>query len=499
MPVSLHPSAVSGQPSGVTHQASGARRHAPRTTHHASRPTHHASRITPHWAIPLLAVLIAPGLAGQAPSSLTIYSDGRTLVRWIAPGEVPKGQSRQVAATGPADPGSIFSLDPELTIMASAYDAGIDELSVLRRAVGREVRYRSGRDTITATILGVDPVRYRMSDGSVGFSAPGAPLYPAELVTVNPSFELTVQSARARHGLPLGYFTDGASWSARYQVILGQGGMGRVQAQAVISGGPLRMAGVEIQLLAGQVNVAAPAPYARRRDEMMVGAMAAREMAVPAQQKVGEFHLYTLPGSWSLEPGIIRTIALFEPVEARVTRSFEVRGQIPYWGGLPQNGQEEEPPVAVVYTVARPRKTPFGELPVPGGVVRLFQPDSGGRVQLIGEAAIDHSPAGEDLRLDAGTAFDLTAKRVQTTYTTRRDSTPEGRWRTIATADYRVTLSNAATEAAVVDVIEERGGEWAVVSSSLKAEKLSSTRTRFRVPVAAGGKATLTYRVRIIW
>jgi hypothetical protein len=39
-----------------------------------------------------------------------------------------------------------------------------------------------------------------------------------------------------------------------------------------------------------------------------------------------------------------------------------------------------------------------------------------------------------------------------------------------------------------------------VVSSSLKAEKLSSTKTRFRVPVPAGGKATtLTYRVRVIW
>jgi hypothetical protein len=38
-----------------------------------------------------------------------------------------------------------------------------------------------------------------------------------------------------------------------------------------------------------------------------------------------------------------------------------------------------------------------------------------------------------------------------------------------------------------------------VVSSSIKAEKLSSTRTRFRVLVPAAGKATLTYRVRVIW
>ena len=50
-----------------------------------------------------------------------------------------------------------------------------------------------------------------------------------------------------------------------------------------------------------------------------------------------------------------------------------------------------------------------------------------------------------------------------------------------------------------VDVLEERGGEWTILASSIKGEKLSSTRTRFRVPVPARGKATLTYRVRVVW
>ena len=98
------------------------------------------------------------------------------------------------------------------------------------------------------------------------------------------------------------------------------------------------------------------------------------------------------------------------------------------------------------------------------------------------------------MRLPAGSAFDLTATRVQTSYSTRRDST-----RTIATADYRVTIKSAKDSAATVEVLEERGGEWSIVSSSLPAEKLSSTRTRFRVRVPAQGEATLTYRVRVVW
>ena len=152
----------------------------------------------------------------------------------------------------------------------------------------------------------------------------------------------------------------------------------------------------------------------------------------------------------------------------------------------------------VVYTLKRPRKTDFGDRPLPGGVVRMFQADSGGRAQLVGEAAMDHTPAGEDVRLSAGTAFDVSARRVQTTYVTRRDSTRAG-WRTQATADYRVTLRNATDAAVMVDVQEERGGEWAVLQSSVPAEKVSSTITRFRVKVPANGEATLTYRVRVIW
>lgn len=131
-------------------------------------------------------------------------------------------------------------------------------------------------------------------------------------------------------------------------------------------------------------------------------------------------------------------------------------------------------------------------------MARLFQADSAGRLQLVGEASTDHTPAGEDLRLTAGSAFDLTAKRVQTSYTTRRDSVG-GSWRTTATADYRVTITNATDSSATVDVQEERRGDWVIVTSSVKPEKVSSSITRFRVVVPARKDVVLTYRVRVTW
>jgi hypothetical protein len=117
----------------------------------------------------------------------------------------------------------------------------------------------------------------------------------------------------------------------------------------------------------------------------------------------------------------------------------------------------------------------------------------------VGEASVDHTPAGNDVKLNAGTAFDITAKRIQASYVTRRDSTRTRGVHTVATADYKVTLKNATDSAVTVLVQEERAGEWSVVSSSVPAEKVSSTISRFRVRVPAGGEGTLTYRIRVIW
>jgi hypothetical protein len=165
-------------------------------------------------------------------------------------------------------------------------------------------------------------------------------------------------------------------------------------------------------------------------------------------------------------------------------------------------GQNPEPnrvPVQVWYTVKRAAKTAFGDRPLPAGTVQLYQADSSGRVQLIGEASNDHTAPGRDLRLQSGDAFDITAERVQTDF--NQEQIPPARKglpvRQRITAAYRVTITNAKAEAVNVDVREAHFGSWKIIESSVPPEKLSSTESRFRVAVPAGGEATLTYTVQI--
>jgi hypothetical protein len=439
----------------------------------------------------VLFPLTASCLPLTAQTSLTIYNDGRVLVRRSIPVEVARGSSTVRVPTGPLDPATIFSLDSSVVISAVSYDGAVDQNSVLRRAIGRKLKFRwgSANDTVSATVLGVDPERYLLPDGTVSFSMPGTPMFPADLVIVDPVSTMTLKSSAAKNAVRLGYFTNGASWQANYEVLLGRNAT--VTGDATIANERLRLENAEIQLLAGDVS--AVGNQKRMEGDFMAARAAAQEASV-TEQRVGEFHLYSLPGKTTLLPGITSSVALFEPATAPYEKNYVIRGAIPWYGILPQFPDPQDVPVEVSYTIKRPRTSEFGNRPLPGGVTRLYQADSSGRLQLVGEASLDHTPAGEDLRLYAGTAFDITAKRVQTTYTTRRDSL-----RTWATADYSVTITNATDSVVTVDVLEQRPGEWSVLSSSVPGEKLSSTTTRFRTRVPARGEAVVTYRVRVKW
>jgi hypothetical protein len=222
--------------------------------------------------------------------------------------------------------------------------------------------------------------------------------------------------------------------------------------------------------------------------------MAAAPQESATSEEVGEAHLYTLPGRHTLSPGVTTTGALFDPAATPWERGYVVRGHLPWVGPLMQYGEEGDQRVEVHYLLRRQARTGFGDAPLPAGTWRLFEADAAGRLQLVGEAAGRHTPAGQDLRLPAGSAFDLTARRVQTEYATRRDSL-----RTRATAGYRITVTNAKDTVVTVDVLEERRGEWRVLSSSVPADQLSATQTRFRLRVPARGEAEVTYRVQVIW
>jgi hypothetical protein len=119
---------------------------------------------------------------------------------------------------------------------------------------------------------------------------------------------------------------------------------------------------------------------------------------------------------------------------------------------------------------------------------------------FLGESAIGHTAAGQDVSLVLGNAFDLGATRTRESFQLDRAG------RTM-TESVRLDLTNAKPEAVVVRVNERLGRwtDWELVSSSVppaprKDGKRGDAQVAvFDVPVPANGKATLSYTVRYRW
>jgi len=444
------------------------------------------------------ALVIAGSASGQM--SLSIYRDGRVVVRQSLPQALQRGRNALTLKLEGLDPATLFSPDTSVAVTSAIvrYPSGKD--AALANALGQTLSFvRAKGDTIRAIVVRADPPQYRLTDGRLLLELPGEPLFPAELVRTSPEAAIVLDASRARPRTELAYVTQGSTWEALYQVIL-TGAKCQVSGTATVTSQGLRADSAEVQLVAGAIARArAPKAFdgvqaiALGRNADML------ERAPMSEEAVGETHVYQLPGRLTIEPGVPVATALFPRSSAPVAQELIVPGVLPWRGWLGQSPEPNRVPVQVWYTLKRARNTPFGDRPLPAGTVQLYQADSSGRVQLIGEAANDHTAPGRDLRLQSGDAFDVSAERVQTDFA--QETLPALRRglpnRQRVTAAYRVTITNAKAEAVTVDVREARYGVWKIVESSVAPEKLSATEMRFRLVVPASGEATLTYTVQM--
>jgi len=462
------------------------------------------SAISHQLSVIAVAFLLAvPNTTLGAQTSLSIYSDGRVVVRRTVPQSLQKGRNALTLQLEGLDPATLFSPDTAVAITGAVLRPASSQADAMGRAVGQTLGFVRGKgDTVRATVIRVDPPQYRLADGRLLLSAPGEPLFPAELVRTAPEATITLEASRGRPTTLLAYVAQGVKWEATYQAILSSdGSRGTVGGAATVTSQGLRADSAEVQLVAGSVRRARPAgPEYSPAPRLAALAVTAEQAQMPAEQAVGETHVYALPGRISLEPGVPVTAALFPRGTTSVGQEFVVPGVLPWRGYFGQAPSEpNQVPVQVWYSFSRTRGTAFGDRPWPGGTMQLYQPDSSGRLQLIGEATIGHTAAGKEVRVQAGDAFDVSAERVQTDY--NQEQVPSGRRgvpaRMRVTASYRVTVANAKATGITVDVRETHSGTWRVVDSSVPVEKLSSTESRFRLRVPAGGEAILTYTVQV--
>ena len=229
-----------------------------------------------------MAVGVMP-LAGQ--TSLSIYSDGRVVVRRTLPQALPKGRTNLALKLEGFDPATLFSPDTSVAVLSALLRPPTDRQAALQRAVGQTlsfVRQRTGGgvDTVRASVVRTEPPQYRLPDGRLLLAEPGEPLFPAELVRTAPEVTLVLDAVRDRPRTELAYVSEGTTWEALYQVVIGGGGSGSVTGSATLRSQSVRADSADVQIVAGSIQRARLAAQGRDVAYMRRPAMALAEAVV---------------------------------------------------------------------------------------------------------------------------------------------------------------------------------------------------------------------------
>ena len=423
----------------------------------------------------------------------------------VAIGELPHGID--VAAT------SLRPLTPGVTVGAQRFVAplgGADQ--VFARAIGRRVavEHTSGgaRQTDNGILVAAgDGLTLALPDGRYKvireFDSLSV-LDTANLPGAEPQLRWQVQAQGAgAAGFRFEYPTGGLAWRAEYVGRLADGADADACSLAlsgyamVANRSGTRFDDAALTLVAGEPNrQPESAKYARDGYAPPPPPRAmAQAASMPVQRRSGEYHAYDLPGRTDLANGAIERVALFEPIPGvACKRSHETQPEMSIWAPPRPliepgyNGSTGSQPVAAVVEFANTEQAGLGR-PLPEGRVRVFDGDA-----FLGESALAHTPAGADIRLEVGTAFDLTAERERT----RFDVDRAGR---TMTEVFEITLANATDEPATITVVEPmpRWSDWEITMSSVPATRRDAQHAEFEVPVPAGGEAVLAYTVRYRW
>jgi hypothetical protein len=200
--------------------------------------------------------------------------------------------------------------------------------------------------------------------------------------------------------------------------------------------------------------------------------------------------LYTLERRTSIQNNESKQISLLGATGVSVEKQLVVEGQTYYFRNRQGIGNAVPQPVKIFYRFKNAQSSSLG-MPLPAGTVRVYQADSKGGVQFVGEDRIGHTPKDEPVRIDVGNAFDVVGERKQTDYSKIANDTYE--------MEYQITLRNHKASDITVEVREPVGGDWQVLNSNFKSVKLDSSTIGFEIPVEKDGSATLDYRVRVKW
>lgn len=470
-----------------------------------------------------LPMAIAASLAQTSSSvEITVYNQGFGFVKEVRSINFASGLHEiaieDVAAFIEPNSVGVRSLDPNQPFEVLEQNYQYDLISVraiLNKSVGQRIKFhRTLPNGVKETIAGIlvsspnaivnngngasqtyNGMVLKTDNGRVLLDPTGeieVEQIPDGLISV-PTLKWLVNSSKSgSRPIELSYLTQNMSWNCDYVMTLDDKSKTSNLKGWVTLGNQSGKSFVDakLKLLAGDVQRAPttmPGGFGGGRG----GAMAKADMGF-SEESLFEYHLYTLQRPTTVKNNETKQVSLLEAPTVPYTKKLIVDSMLNFGMYYPSEGEigtgDIKPQVRVEFE--NKKENGLG-IPLPKGKVKVYQRDSSGSVQMLGEDNIDHTPKDEHLSIVVGKSFDVRATRKRLNFKRLGPSHLE--------ETFEIEVRNRKDVPETVHVYERHFWQWNVTDTSEKWNKLDSQTQEYVLNLKAGEVKTLKYTVQTKW
>ncbi len=454
-------------------------------------------------------------------SELTVYNQGFALVKEPREFTLKKGvqqvvvedvaqtiETSSVGIRSVSSPGSFSVLEQNYK-----YDL-IDSEAILAKAIGKRIAFTrvlpdGSKERFTGILMSA-PREVLPNEGSTTYNGMVIKADDGRII-LNPTGEIEVSEipegmiskpslvwmldskTAGLNKIEVSYLTRGMGWNADYVLALDkEGKMGEIKGWVTLrNNSGTTFEKTKLKLLAGEVHrsdgfqLSTAFVGSPKKDTKKKGSM--------TEETFSEYHLYSVQHPVTVANNELKQVSLLEasniPVRKRLVIDTGYRSYQP---------DEDEAirgyfkPV-VKYVLMNDEASNLG-MPFPAGKVKVFQRDSTGSLQMIGEDEIAHTPKKEKITLTAGTTFDIVCEKKRTKFAWINRTSKQGTRET-----FEIEVRNRKNSAETVEVFERHELEWKVTQKSMVFERPDAETMVFMVNLKPQEVKKITYTVETRW
>ncbi len=448
------------------------------------------------------ALLFADTVIPQTASNLavTIYNDDRAFVHDIREANVTAGRQKLIYE---GVPGNVITasvvptfsgVDTQLFSQNYTYDL-ISLESMLKNSIDHPVEfYTNGRNPTRSqgTLLAYKPsvmVRQKGTGKILTLDKPTQVIFPSvprNMIT-RPSLVWNIKTAKAGTlGIDLKYLTSGISWKSDYVLNLGSSSLDLVGWITVNNRSGVAYPHARITCLAGEVNRVHDRLPHRMEKGVSLAAAPAPEVA---EESFSGYHIYKIPFRETIANNQQKQIRFLDKTDVRFTQYGKVTNR--YF----EKYGKQKLRFANIVEFVNTQDNNMG-IPLPSGIVRMYQADSSGESHFIGASRIHNIPEGEKIKLTVGTLFDIAGERTITRYTARKG------YKNVETTYTLRNRGESAQTLKLEEIIPSYGENIRLKSSCsgiCSQRKLSAFVREFTVKLKAKGEYTFTTEFEVYY